>query len=280
MAKKIIKLTEADLRNMVKEAAKVALNEVSPEFMASAYKKASDAAYQSDSPMEKSHRARQADDFRDYTIKKYNKKFGTMPTQAEDGSRDYSNTHKLQSIYYAPRTGKAHATTSTFGNDGNTNMAVTYTDENPEGAIDGDQRGGLYHPKPSMASRATKGERTIRDTMRNLVSQNARMGRYSESVVRLSEDELHKVISESVKRVLKEGMEWLGNFNRDNIGQLKEILETKNGGSFNLNGVDFTITPTQRGYQASSGTDWGYDALRIYDALRACWQQSFHANNR
>lgn len=102
------------------------------------------------------------------------------------------------------------------------------------------------------------------------------------NIIKLNERELHKLISESVKRVLNEGGKWLGDFSRENISYLEQDVKRKfmNGEesvSFNLNGMGFTIeTDGQQFYFSSGQYPQGGKgrALSIENAIKYCWQMS------
>ena len=76
-------------------------------------------------------------------------------------------------------------------------------------------------------------------------------------------------------RMLTEGEEWIGTFNQHNFEDLRnKVNGCKGNCSFSLNGKDFTIIPTQRGFTITSGVDFGYDALNVDNALKAAWRFS------
>ena len=100
-------------------------------------------------------------------------------------------------------------------------------------------------------------------------------------VVRLTENDLHKIIKESVKRILKEslleeGEKWIGSFDQQSFDNLRQLANQTGGNcSFSLNGTDFTLQQTNRGFSLLSGISQGsYDALSIESALKAAWQIS------
>lgn len=111
--------------------------------------------------------------------------------------------------------------------------------------------------------------------------------------IRLTESELHNMVKETVmsvlnenktrKGLLNEGEQWIGEFDTDTFDALSEKVNRTNGrASFQLNGKDFTIVPTERGYRITSGgvdgfgqgIDFGYDALSVETALRAAYKFS------
>ena len=96
--------------------------------------------------------------------------------------------------------------------------------------------------------------------------------------VRLTESDLHKIVKESVKRILTEGETWIGDFGLQTFNGLVNSVNEHGGRcSFSLNGCDFTITPTQRGFTITSGTEFVYDSLNIESALKAAWRFSNNA---
>lgn len=99
---------------------------------------------------------------------------------------------------------------------------------------------------------------------------------YNTETEGMDEGTIRKIVKESINQLLiTEGEKWIGSFNRDTFQQLKQTAASLNGTcSFNLNGVDFTVQATGRGYTASSGMEWKYDALKLDNALLACWQYS------
>ena len=99
---------------------------------------------------------------------------------------------------------------------------------------------------------------------------------YNTETEGMDEGTIRKIVKESINQLLiTEGKKWIGSFNRDTFQRLKQTAASLNGTcSFNLNGVDFTVQATGRGYTASSGMEWKYDALKLDNALLACWQYS------
>ena len=262
------------LNQIIAEATEQVLNEISFEKGAAAYKKASDMAYNATSPSEKNFRTGQAERLRQHLIDKYNKRYGAYGVKDDSSDVRDNSSHVLKDIGYNPKT--SHASAETLTTDSLGGRGFVHYDKYTGGDTTNypSYFGGFgpldVHPRVSKL--AQRGEHEIENVL-------SKLKRESVSTVKLTESDLHNIIKESVKNVLlSEGMQWLGDFTQENVGSLKEMLEKQNGGSFNLNGIDFTIQPTQRGYHASSGTDWGYDALRVYDALRGCWQYSFHKN--
>jgi hypothetical protein len=97
----------------------------------------------------------------------------------------------------------------------------------------------------------------------------------NKKLIRLTESDLHRIIEESIKTVLTEGEQWIGQFNRDTFDMLRKKVNELNGTcSFSLNGCDFTMSPSQRGFLITSGTDFGYESFTIDSALKAAWQFS------
>lgn len=93
--------------------------------------------------------------------------------------------------------------------------------------------------------------------------------------IRLTESGLHRIIKEAVKKILTEGQKWIGNYGLNNFDMLKQKVSECGGTcSFSLNGKDFTIMPTQRGFTITSGVDFGYESLGIDSALKAAWRFS------
>ena len=268
------------LNKLIAEATEQVLNEISFEKGAAAYKKASDIAYNSASPREKSYRSGQAERLRRHLIDKYNKMYGSDVVKDGEGNVIDKSSHTLKDIGYTPSVNYAVVDTDTTDNEGG-NEHVYYTKYNDSDirTTYGSPRGfNDTHVRQGVSKRAQRGEKEIEDILGKFKRNESKVMNHA-NTIKLTESDLHNIIKESVKNVLlSEGMQWLGDFTQENVGSLKEMLEKQNGGSFNLNGIDFTIQPTQRGYHASSGTDWGYDALRVYDALRGCWQYSFHKN--
>lgn len=98
--------------------------------------------------------------------------------------------------------------------------------------------------------------------------------------IRLSENELHRLIKESVKRVLNENRYvWLGEYNFSNIQYLiqnaeKELQNGQMEVSFNLNGMDFTIERDDKYFYFSSGQYQQGGKGRSFslkDAVKHCW---------
>ena len=85
----------------------------------------------------------------------------------------------------------------------------------------------------------------------------------------------HRDVKESVYKPLTEGEKWVGDFERTTFDKLRQYANELGGKcSFSLNGVDFTMIPTQRGFTITSGTQFRYDAFNIDSALKAAWQYS------
>lgn len=94
-------------------------------------------------------------------------------------------------------------------------------------------------------------------------------------LIRLTEGDLHRIVKESVKKILTEGEIWIGYYGRNNFDILRQKVSECGGTcSFSLNGKDFTIVPSQRGFTITSDFDFGYDALNIDNALKAAWRFS------
>lgn len=97
----------------------------------------------------------------------------------------------------------------------------------------------------------------------------------NKKLIRLTESDLHRIVKESVKKILTEGENWIGDYERNNFDILRQKVSECGGTcSFSLNGKDFTIVPTQRGFTITSGVDFGYDALNVDNALKAAWRFS------
>ena len=94
-------------------------------------------------------------------------------------------------------------------------------------------------------------------------------------LIRLTESDLHRIVKESVKKILTEGENWIGDYERNNFDILRQRVSEYGGTcSFSLNGKDFTIVSTQRGFTITSGVDFRYDALNVDNALKAAWKFS------
>lgn len=190
--KNIIRLTESELRNMIAEAAKQTLNELSPEFIAGAYKRAADLGYEATSPMEKSKRQAQADRFNKTAVDKYNARYGTKD-KIEGG-------HRMTSLYYSPYTKAAHARTETTDGVG-TKQYVDYSSENPNGVTDTQYSTGRITPKsPQLANRAARGEKVITKALTDLNNSNEP----TVESIKISDSDLHKLVNESVMEILKQ----------------------------------------------------------------------------
>lgn len=190
--KNTIRLTESELRNMIAEAAKQTLNELSPEFIAGAYKKAADLSYDAASPMEKTKRQAQADRFNKAAIDRYNAKYGTK--DKGEGS------HRMTSLYYSPYTKAANARTETTDGAG-TKQYVDYSSENPNGATDTQFSTGRITPRsPQLANRAARGEKVITKAFTDLNNSN----KPTVESIKISESDLHKLVNESVMEILKQ----------------------------------------------------------------------------
>ena len=97
----------------------------------------------------------------------------------------------------------------------------------------------------------------------------------NKKLIRLTESDLHRIVKESVKKILTEGENWIGDYERNNFDILRQKVSECGGTcSFSLNGKDFTIVPTQRGFKITSGADFRYDALNVDNALKAAWRFS------
>lgn len=93
--------------------------------------------------------------------------------------------------------------------------------------------------------------------------------------IRLTEGDLHRIVKESVKKILTEGEQWIGYYERNNFDSLRQKVSECGGCcSFSLNGKDFTIIPTQRGFTITSFPDFGYESFEIDSALKAAWKFS------
>ena len=94
-------------------------------------------------------------------------------------------------------------------------------------------------------------------------------------IVKLTESDLHRIVKESVKKILAEGQKWIGDYERNSFDVLRQKVSECGGTcSFSLNGKDFTIVPNQRGFTITSGDGFGYDALNVDNALKAAWRFS------
>lgn len=197
--KNTIRLTESDLKNMIAEAAKQALNELSPEFVAGAYKRAKDLDYEATSPMERNKRQAQADRFNKAAVDKYNARYGTKD-KIEGG-------HRMTSLYYSPYTKAANARTETTDGAG-TKQYIDYTSENPNGVTDTQYSTGRITPKsPQLANRAARGEKVITKALTDLNNSN----KPTVESIKISEANLNKLINESINDILKqlnEGAGW------------------------------------------------------------------------
>lgn len=190
--KNTIRLTESELRNMIAEAAKQALNELSPEFIAGAYKRATDLGYEATSPMEKSKRQAQAERFNRAAIDRYNAKYGTKD-RGEGG-------HRMTSLYYSPYTKAANARTETTDGAG-TKQYVDYSSENPNGVTDAQYSTGRITPKsPQLANRSARGEKVITKALTDLNNSN----NPTVESIKISESDLRKLVNESVIEILKQ----------------------------------------------------------------------------
>lgn len=191
-SKQTIRLTESKLQEIISEATKQAINEISPEFLASAYKSAEDRWYNSKSPMEKQKRRGQSDRFKQAAIDKYNEKYAS---EYNDNGID----HKMTNIYYSPATKGAHARTVTRDTAGD--IYTDYTRENPEGQIDTSTSSNMSYvgrdAAPRAMNRAERGEKVITKSMNNLNANE------SKKPVSITESQLKQIIDESVKKALE-----------------------------------------------------------------------------
>lgn len=201
--KNTIRLTESDLRHMIAEAAKQTLNELSPEFVAGAYKKAADLGYASASPMERQKRMAQAERFRDAAQNKYNAKYGI--------DKPGEGRHRVTSLYYSPYTKEANVRTQTQDSTGSLNQFTDYdSDINVNGTIDTQHStNGRIQPKDAkLANKAARGEKVITKALSDL--KRSKEEPVMENV-KLSESDLIKLVTESVNDILKqlnEGAGW------------------------------------------------------------------------
>jgi len=190
--KQTIRLTESELHEIIAETTKQAINELSPEFLAGAYKSAEDRWYNSKSPMERQKRKGQSDRFRQATIDKYNEKYASKHN--DDGI-----DHKMTNVYYSPATKGAHARTVTRDTAGD--IFTDYTREYPEGKIDADSSSNMSYvgryAEPRAMKRAARGEKTITKSMNNLNANE------SKKPVSITESQLKQIIDESVKKALE-----------------------------------------------------------------------------
>lgn len=109
------------------------------------------------------------------------------------------------------------------------------------------------------------------------VDLNERRGRsnMNKKLIKLTENDLHKIVKESIKKILTEGEKWIGDFGQYNFDMLrKKVNQCEGSCSFSLNGEDFTIMPTQRGFTITSGVNFSYDSFGIDSALKAAWRFS------
>lgn len=191
-SKQTIRLTESELHEIIAETTKQAINELSPEFLAGAYKSAEDRWYNSKSPMERQKRRGQSDRFKQATIDKYNEKYAS---EYNDDGID----HKMTDIYYSPATKGAHARTVTRDTAGD--MFTDYTREYPEGKIDTGSSSNMSYvgreAKPRAMNRASRGEKTITKSITDLNANE------SKKPVSITESQLKQIIDESVKKALE-----------------------------------------------------------------------------
>lgn len=91
----------------------------------------------------------------------------------------------------------------------------------------------------------------------------------------IPESIISRAVMESVKKILTEGEKWIGDYERNNFDILRQKVSECGGTcSFSLNGKDFTMVPTQRGFTITSGVDFGYESFGIDSALKAAWKFS------
>ena len=191
--KNTIRLTESDLKNMIAEAAKQTLNELSPEFIAGAYKKAADLGYASSSPMERQKRAAQAERFRDAAKNKYNAKYGL--------DKPGEGRHRVTSLYYSPKEGRVR--TQTQDGTGSLNQFTDYDSfSNVNGTIDKEYstNGGIQPKDVKLSNKAARGEKAITKALSDLKRSNEEP--VTENI-KLSESDLIKIVTESVNDILK-----------------------------------------------------------------------------
>ena len=108
------------------------------------------------------------------------------------------------------------------------------------------------------------------------------LGAIDSGVAYNDDEELYECVKRAVRKVMsenkclvKEGEQWIGNFARENYDQLVAKATQCNGQcSFSLNGTDFTMTPTQRGFYVTSGAQRVADSLNIQSALMQAWKFS------
>lgn len=94
-------------------------------------------------------------------------------------------------------------------------------------------------------------------------------------LIRLTESDLHRIIKESINKILTEGQKWIGDFDMKTFNNLRQMANQCGGNcSFSLNGIDFTLQQTQRGFTITSGVNYRYDSLNVDNALKAAWQYS------
>ena len=241
MSKNTIKLTEAELYSMIEEATKQTLNELSPQYIAGAYKTAADQAYASTSPMETMKKKEQAERFRRAARDKYNSNYGVMDDNA---------SHTMQDLYYSPYTKQASVTTWTADRRNNTHQLNHYDSDTPTGQMEHGRStdGGMWTKNTKLANRAVRGEKAITKALDDL---NNSKEPTMESV-KLSENDLNRLVVESINDVLaqlNEGAGW---------DTLKDLSSTFDGTEdLNMKGhwgelkdiVDGT--PDQRKYETS-----------------------------
>ena len=99
-------------------------------------------------------------------------------------------------------------------------------------------------------------------------------------IIRLTESDLHRIVKESVRKIIAEeewkGTKDLGSFKNqwDVRGPLQmAFMNGYNTCTFQLYGDTFSMSPTRRGYCISlEGTNFTYDAHSLDEAIHAALQ--------
>lgn len=241
MAKKTIRLTESELYSMIEGITKQTLNELSPQYIAGAYKTASDQAYASQSPIETMKKKEQAERFRRAARDKYNANYGVMDDKA---------SHTMQDLYYSPYTKNASVTTWTADRTNNTHQLNRYDSDTPTGEMERGRStdGGMWTKNTGLSNRAARGEKAITKALNDL---NSSKEPAMESV-KLSENDLKRLVAESINDVLSqlnEGAGW------DTLKDLSSTIDgtedlTMKGDWGEVKDI-INGTPDQRKYETS-----------------------------
>lgn len=271
---------------MIAEAAKQTLNELSPEFVAGAYKKAADLGYASASPMERQKRMAQAERFRNAAQNKYNAKYGI--------DKPGEGRHRVTSLYYSPFTKEANVRTQTQDSTGSLNQFTDYdSDINVNGTIDTQlSTNGRFRPiDAKLANKAARGEKVITKALGDL--KRSKEEPVMENI-KLSENDLVKLVTESVNDILKqlnEGAGWDvlkdmsasmdGTENmsmKRHWGELKDIVNgTPDKRKYDVSKMlrktakfdrDRAATPAEKAKFARQAQDYAVDELESQPGLR------------